>query len=286
MKEAAKEYETLLKQVNDSGFPLQLAVEEWVRSHPAQQVWRIIGNEIAWIDPGSGNYGFCDLVLEHQFARLVIECKRKADGTKWVFLAAPGASPNVTRVRSYWVYRPLAEDPITSWSDWNFILGSPESGFCVTQGDSEGLMLESMASKLTLSAESLAREEANVTHDLADYARLYAPVIITTAALFVCALDPKAVSLTTGQLPSSHFEPVKMIRFRKSLATQLPGELIVGSLAEANEEKTRIVLVINAASFPSVLEDLELLPNQPEPWKTEYWARSLREQRQRRRERH
>ena len=72
-----KSNDKILKTINLSGFPLQLAVEREVNNSHGQHLWSTLYREYAW-SSNDGAKGFADLVLEHQdgFLRMVVECKR------------------------------------------------------------------------------------------------------------------------------------------------------------------------------------------------------------------
>lgn len=66
-----------LKQINRSGFPFQLRVENEIRSSQNAHGWSVASHEHPWA--AYDESGFIDIVVEHdQFVtfRVVIECKR------------------------------------------------------------------------------------------------------------------------------------------------------------------------------------------------------------------
>jgi hypothetical protein len=73
----------LRKLVDSSGFAFQVAVEKLVAESGTS--FGVRATEHAWTHPRTHNTGFADIVLEHDWLRLVVECKRVRGGD-WVFL--------------------------------------------------------------------------------------------------------------------------------------------------------------------------------------------------------
>src|SRR5437773_2682861 len=69
--------EDLLAEINRSGFPLQLGVEELVKTGSLHS-WTVRYTEHHWQHPSSNREGFIDLVLTQSngVGELVVECKR------------------------------------------------------------------------------------------------------------------------------------------------------------------------------------------------------------------
>ncbi|MCY7351296.1 MAG: hypothetical protein LH606_11605 [Cytophagaceae bacterium] len=100
MSEQNSELKDALKQVNKSGFPFQLRVEDEIKQSVLHHRWYVLSSEQPWENADAGRSGFIDLVLTndsmHQ-RNMVIECKRMlADNKdnetktlKWVFLIPP-----------------------------------------------------------------------------------------------------------------------------------------------------------------------------------------------------
>ncbi len=84
--------------VNQSGFPLQIAVANTVNQSTKGNGWNALYTEHAWHDSVTGEDGFIDLVLRNRHTgwTLVVECKRVLDSS-WIFLIpgsrAPGRRP-------------------------------------------------------------------------------------------------------------------------------------------------------------------------------------------------
>ena len=99
-----KDFSAQTRTVNESGFPLQIAVCHLIDSK-CPGGWKVRYTEHAWRDDGSGAGGFIDVVLENArgTAQLVIECKRVRDA-EWIFLA-PTGDPKELRRCKCWVSR-------------------------------------------------------------------------------------------------------------------------------------------------------------------------------------
>ena len=72
--------------VNDSGYPLQIRLEEWIKDTYREHRWKVLASEHRWVNGETKDEGFIDLVLESKAAdkKLVVECKRIIGN--WVFL--------------------------------------------------------------------------------------------------------------------------------------------------------------------------------------------------------
>jgi len=75
--------------VNQSGYPLQIAIAHAVKARTNTHGWRVLYEEHAW--KYEGREGFIDIVLEQEDSQVVllVECKRPKDG-EWVFLPGSG----------------------------------------------------------------------------------------------------------------------------------------------------------------------------------------------------
>jgi hypothetical protein len=282
-----------LKQVNRSGFPFQLKVEDDIRSTEAKHHWSVAGREHAWHD-SEGNNGFIDLVLKHkEFStyRLIIECKRvKADDAtqlQWLFLVEEARADSVVRASSFQVE---ADIEVRVWDDVRVMPASLESEFCVLKGDEprRASLLESLAKGLLDSTEGLAQEEVNMAESIRNseqnprglYVRLFLfPMIITNAKIAVCRFNPSRVKLDHGMLEPDDAEifEVPMIRFRKSLATDFP-EGVFYTLDGANKARERTVLVVNAEHLTDILQKWQMGTMPDRPYAIERLARKTRDQ--------
>jgi hypothetical protein len=270
--------ESLLNLVNSSGYLLQLRLESYIDDNRTSHGWEIIGHEHPWINQETGDEGFIDIVLGSQFQqvfRMVIECKRVLDSS-WVFLVTNQKSMNVHRSRLYWSHCQVERKNLTGWHDFGLSPTFPEAGFCVVRGqsDKDKPMLERIAGILLKSVESLAEEESNFAPTQPSEAHVYIPVIITTASLEVCLVDPSDVNIENGQLPDGkgHFEKVPFVAFRKGMIVNNLGKTVT-NLKKANLKKEQTVFIVQALEVLNFLnqvnKDIKILGDIGEfrpPW--------------------
>lgn len=237
--------------MNASGFLLQLTIEERVRA-VSDHRWIVVSREHPWRKPDSQSEGFIDLILQRDNGRMVIECKR-ARQAAWVFLVPEELASPVVRARWLWADGRPGLRNVSGWSDLEAIPDSPESSFCVITRDPDSSMLERIAGALATSMECLAAEELALARDASEpFLRIYAGVIVTTAALYTCRHLSASISLRTGELDEATFTSVPAVRFRKSLPTALRA-LTPRTLGQASEEAERTIFVVNAESFLAFL---------------------------------
>ncbi|HEY3366271.1 MAG TPA: hypothetical protein VGK74_14550 [Symbiobacteriaceae bacterium] len=259
----------VLKQLNRSGFPFQLRVEEEVRGSMPRHHWSVASREHPWTNPETGAAGFADLVLGHEVNvtfRLVIECKRmKADDERqlrWLFLL-PGEAGQSTNIASCLEVEGAARD--VEWRDiriWDDVLVTPaslESEFCILPNDEQRKqsILESLAAELLESVEGLAQEEVRVAQSSGGNGhvrRLVFPVIVTNAEIMACSFLPQDISIRHGTLDLDHASvtSVPFIRFRKSLESNFP-EGRFHDLKGAQRARQRTVFVVNAEAMSEFL---------------------------------
>jgi hypothetical protein len=264
------------KQLNRSGFPFQLRVEEEVRASSDIHHWSIASREHPWTNPESGVSGFVDIVLKHdQFVtfRLVVECKRMRSNDErqlyWFFLL-PNTNNEITGRTS--CLEVEGEEAANEWRDiriWDDVLlrpGSVESEFCILPNDEQRRqpILESLASELLEAVEGLAEEEVRIakSQDQHGRVRLFMfPAIVTNAQLMVCQFRPEDISIEDGTLELSNASvfSVPFIRFRKSLARDFPTGRYF-DLESAQRARQRTIFVVNAASISEFLAGWEMRP--------------------------
>jgi hypothetical protein len=249
----------LEEQVNRSGFPFQLAVEQTVRSSVREHSWEVAATELPW------ESGFIDLVLKNGRMFFVIECKRAEEST-WVFLVRTGQQPT-ERFRMPWWNGRAPEIPPLERLGLNttkafcdqFFFGpaSLESGYCVVpKGKGPITSFEPLAQELVLSAQGLAEQE---DVDRGDDFACYAPMIVTNARLVTCEMDPGLVSLETGKLGSASWSDQAVVRFQKTLtrASSNDYETDAVDLHTWQTERNRSVLIVRANALLEVLKGIE-----------------------------
>jgi hypothetical protein len=264
----------LAKAINESGFPLQIGLKLLADTGN----WRGALSEHAWLDPISGNEKFIDFVLRERglgAQRLVIECKR-ARHTDWIFLREPTESlarDDELNVRAKILHRtPNRDALIDDWLDLPCRPGSPEAGYCVIRKNNKRTeeLLDKTAAELVRATDALAHQEsilyertfgriANLSRDLS---RVYIPMIVTTAKMYICDADYRSIDLQTGEIPAAFGAPVPVVRFMKSLGVEdlKPTAVAVRQFGEQSE---RSVLVVQAQAFLNTLKrwDLGRLPS-------------------------
>jgi len=272
---AMAKHEEILKQLNRSGYPFQLRVEQEVIATSQDHWWLLAGREQPW-SISDGGSGFIDIVLAHSHFttyRLVLECKRvKADDERqlnWIF-PIPGAASQTTLSSCLEVEgkgdrttSPPAWTDMRIWDDVRVSPGSYQAEICVLPSDEQrrSPILESLAVECIQSVSGLANEEINVmSKGYAQHLRLFIiPVIVTNADLAVCRFDPNSIKIEDGTLDASstEIEIVPFIRFRKSLATSIP-QISFDDLKAANRARERTVFVVTAACLAEFLKSWKI----------------------------
>lgn len=249
--------------VNQSGFPLQVAVASLVERTQGQHGWRELFREHSWRSDREDGSGFIDLVLanRHGTSVMVVECKRVLE-TSWIFLD-PDRPITPRRHAKAWITRYTSNTfKHAGWADIAIDPVSKEAEFCVIPGQDARSrpMLERTAAELISATEALAIEEMEYQSQLREALRMYFSVIVTTATLRVCRFEPDRVSLADGKVVDADFVEVPFIRFRKQLTTgpsSRPLNVQEGPPAYArNKEHT--VFVVNVEALPDFLADFDV----------------------------
>jgi hypothetical protein len=267
----AETNDSLRNLVNASGFLFQLRIEQEIKSTVFPYEWQIAAREHRWFDTQEESEGFIDLILKDMgFGRMVIECKKVTDGN-WIFLV-PDESRSVARARIRWTMCNSSDKPISQWHDFAVGPRSSEAAFCIVrgQGEKDTPMLERIASMLLRSVESLANEELEYTERPDKEPCVYFPVIVTTAALHVCRVDPAKIDITTGQVEDARFEQVPCIRFRKNFSSSISSPKPQKDLATTNQRNERTVFVVNSEKLREFLSEWAIpyneQPRRQWPW--------------------
>jgi hypothetical protein len=254
--------EKLAATVNQSGFPLQIGIENLVKHTHAEHGWRVLYTEHAWKNADDGDEGFLDLVLEdrHGTSLAAIECKRVLE-TSWIFLQ-PGdrITPKATS-RAWLTLKGAGGYRHFNWFDINVYPDSPQSAYCVVRGHDEKSrpMLERVASELISATEALAREDQVLRPELG----IYFSIIVTTARLHVCMFDPNKIDVETGHIPDDAlFHDVPYVRFRKQLSARAP-DFALGippsfGAQYVAKAKEHTVFVVNSSALLDFLTRFEV----------------------------
>lgn len=251
-----------ISSANASGFPLQIAT---VTAINKSQHWRVVVEEHPWRTEG-GSQGYIDIIAASRKRNppldfLIIECKRVRQ-TGWIFLVPKDPAP-VRRQAKLWG----SHMGNTVWRkyDWDNLPSDPatyQSEYCAIPGQDQGRMnlLERTASELIDSVEALAAQEKELQdrRGAKDFARIYVPILVTTAKLFVASFDPASISLAEGILPKeTTTEEVPYVRFFKGLGTY-KGQLNGENIQELHGWNQRTVFIVNAEKLPSFLDEFEV----------------------------
>jgi hypothetical protein len=252
----------LLKTVNGSGFPLQIALQAAVAAEcPA---WRVVHREHAWHNRIDGSTGFIDFVARHEQTHdcAVIECKRVQAST-WVFLSHNGIARQTLKTRGWLLKYQGKNVTHCGWSEVRVGPQTPEANFCTLRGQStndKNTFLERVASELVSATEALAMEEREFRPERDEFARMYFNVIVTTAQLRFAEFKYEDLVRDEGALTSANFLEIPYVRVRKQFSTR-PVSISVNDWfrsdnLDARRENT--VFVVNAKHFTSFLNALDV----------------------------
>lgn len=250
----------LLRVINSSGFPLQIALQNAVET--AALGWTVRHREHAWAHPTNGQSGFIDLVIQSEtHDSLVVECKRVQDSA-WLFLSHSGSGKHEALFKPWATLYPRARPPYFGWADIRIPLQTPQAQFCCVRGQSsndKNTFLERVAA-LVSSTEALAVEERDYRNDTGESCRMYFSVLVTTARLFFASFESSSLKLEDGTLEKATFEQVPYLRVRKQFArTEAPltqDDWSKGRDTDVTREHT--IFVVEAIHFVKFLKDLQV----------------------------
>lgn len=145
--------------------PLQIGITDFVKRTERDHHCKVLYTEHSWHDPVADQGGFIDLIIVGVESKciFVVECKRVLD-TSWIFLT----TTPITSMRRYaklWVTKKGTHSGPLSLFGWAHVPlepRTPESGFCVVNGQDERSrpMLERVASELISATEIFAHEDS------------------------------------------------------------------------------------------------------------------------------
>lgn len=270
--------ESTRKIANNSGFPFQIWLGNYIDQTASQHGWKVLSTEVMWVNERTGQEEYVDLVLFHkQFVfRAVVEAKRRRDAV-WVFLQSDDKPAKTSRFRYFWTHPMLARNIYLGWYDGHISQqGVPVSSFCAVRGHAEDRpLLERWVGYTLRATEYLGKQELEVRwKENKTTALIYLPLIVTTAKLVVHRFDPNEVAPKDGDFNKSEYFEVPYIVFRKSIGTVYPmiaqsRDYRVRDLSELNGWYERDVLIVNSLHVVEALEmlatlklkgDLEALP--------------------------
>jgi hypothetical protein len=159
---------------------------------------RVIAQEHKWENPEASLDGYIDLLIKHRIqpCTVVVECKR-ATGRNWIFLTPEGCRNFSKKVSTFAVFSVRESTNHSGWyKDLVLEADSPESAFCIVQGQDERNtpMLERIADTLLPSTEGVGLEylSINQSKQIQTYHFIF-PMVVTNAALFTCSFDAGAI---------------------------------------------------------------------------------------------
>ena len=258
--------ESALRTANDSGFPLQIAVQRQVTETHSAHGWSVRYVEHSWSNRDDiPQSGFIDIVLQdqHKATILVIECKRVRN-VEWVFLHSDGRPKRSQHHAKGWISH-YANSTMArfEWQDIDVYPACIEAEFCALRGQSASdriTLIERVGGELITATEALAWEERDYRTDQYENIRLYFNVIVTTADLKIGTFNPTNVSLTDGTLSAAEFESVPYLRFRKQLSTR-PMRFSPVDYESAKDiayTKQNTVFVVRADALPAFLREFNV----------------------------
>lgn len=261
-----------LNAVNCSGYPFQIAVEQFVESMPHWQgkKWQVLHKEYPWHDNDTNRSGFIDIIINNSNKILVIECKRILD-KEWIFL-----NPiTVNNCRNTQVTLTLDnETKNINWIRKNNGLNTRLCMFSVVHKKQESkqkddntlnqdkkrfFTIDQIASELVEATDAFAMDKEADYRNYCSQQKFiyYYSVIVTTAKLFTCDFEPSSICKSTGNIPeSSQIYPVPYVGYEKKLSTK---KYISNKSDEINcskHAKNHMVYVVNIESFDSFLKEM------------------------------
>jgi hypothetical protein len=258
----------LIDDVNKSGFPLQIAIASHIEETVREHGWRVVYKEHAWKNAEDETEGFLDLAIRnnHDTSMLVLECKRVLDAS-WVFLIEDEKQLKRRQTKAWVNYAKVPGAPLTysGWLDLAVDPASPKAEFCIVSSMKEAKSsntIEPMAATLLSSTEALALEEAPVQMKTSHGLSMYFSVIVTTATINVCRVNPEEISLKDCKFGIDHAEVKEhpYVRFHKQLSTR--DAVLTNDSGDPFDAmaraKERSVFVINANSLGEFLKNFEV----------------------------
>jgi hypothetical protein len=235
-----------------SGFPFQTAIAQMVQE---TQNCSLTSEETPWCDE-TGADQFIDLIAQKGDISLVIECKKTQKET-FTFLC-PGrlANGNVNRARCIGLYQiqDVSHRMQFSCNDLNLMPKSVESMFCVVSTSHAGKdrrLLERDAQHLIRGTDAYEpRRKREIDANVVQAEKLFIPVLVTNAKLFIANYDPADISLDTGEFSNwsdAEVSSVSWVRFRKAFTSA------------GRELGDRTVFVVSAPAFQEFLNRLEVI---------------------------
>ena len=248
---------------NESGYPLQIAIENQVKNTADDHGWKVRYVEHAWTNTLDQETGYADLVLQDQHGStfFVVDCKRPRQAT-WLFMRSDGAAKDRRHAKAWVTHFDGERLRRFGWHDMPVDPSFPEANFCAVRGQSENdrPMLERTAGILVRATEALAHEERDYRPEKQPTIRFYFSVIVTTADLKVARFDPARISLSDGTLEKADVIDVPFVRFRKQLLARA-NALTPQDYGDGNDPgyaRESTVFVVHADAFTRFLSEFDV----------------------------
>lgn len=252
-----------IRVLNDSGYPLQIAVHGHIDSRTSVHGWRVKYTEHQWSTRDRSRSGFADIVaVDRNLAVFaVIECKRVRD-VEWLLFHTDGQCHNRRHAQAWLSQFHQGTFKGYGWAQLQIEPTCPEVHFCAVRGQSTGAgttLLEKTAAEVALATECIAREHKDIRRNADTDIKVFFPVIVTTAKLRLAKFDPATISLSDGTLQNAEFTDVPYVRFRKQLGVAHANAADAGTLwSDLAYTKENTVFVVHAPSLNAFLEELEI----------------------------
>lgn len=212
----------LLRTINDSGYPLQVAVQQAISSSADQHGWQVRSSEQHWESESRSQSGFVDVIAANLSKSLyaLIECKRVRDAD-WIVFRTDGQK-STERFAKVWLDKrnETGDAGLSGWASVALEPACPEVGFCAVRGQdtsSRTTLLERIAAEIALAAECYGRRLQPYGSKPGIFYRVFVPIIVTTAKLHMATFEAKSIQIENGTLPSADFLEVPYVRFQKQL---------------------------------------------------------------------
>jgi hypothetical protein len=256
----SRDPEALVKIINDSGYPLQLALEHAVEGIGGRASIHHL-REFPWTNKRTGEAQYLDLLVQHGPIRFLISAKRRQE-TDWVFVEHDGRSRSTHRAFLFYADRGI-EGP-AGWRKMEVEPDSPMAIYCAMPGrrDDPSHIIDQAGQELVAATEAIADYEKQIEDAFSETrgARFYVPVLATTARLHTYAVPPDSLSLQTGTANPASVTgaPIPFIRMTKAFtAPRYTGT--ARSLRELGTNEERTLFVVEAQHFVQFLERFSII---------------------------
>lgn len=253
-----------LRVLNDSGYPLQIAVHGAIDAAVEDHGWKVLYAEHQWRTRDDSRSGFADLVVSDRNRSVfaVLECKRVRD-VEWLLFHSDGECHNRRHAQAWLSQFHEGAFKGYGWAQVQIEPTCPEVHFCSIRGQSTNTgstLLEKTAAEVALATECIAREHKDLRRSGSTDIKVFFPVLVTTARLRLATFAPSAISLADGTLEAAEFKDVPYIRFRKQLgvARARPEPGSEGLWFDLAYEKENTVFVVQSSHINDFLREIEV----------------------------